>query len=332
MKILYAVQGTGNGHIARALDIYPALTEFGEVDILLSGIQGDIELPFPVKYHFKGLSFIFGKHGGVDKWATIKKLRLGRLIKDIYALPVNEYDLIINDFELVSAWACKLRKKNCVSLSHQSAVLHPKAPKPEQYDLFGDWILRYYAPANSFFGFHFKAFDKNIFTPVIRKQVRELKVTDEGHYTVYLPSYDDNTLVRELSAFESIKWQVFSKHCKEAFDFKNITVRPIENEAFVQSMASSRGILCGAGFETPAESLFLGKKLLSIPMHGQYEQQCNAAYLASMGIPIIDELNKKNRAVIAAWLDNDKHVAVDYPDNIKEVVTQVIEAYWATQK
>ncbi|MES2477706.1 MAG: glycosyltransferase family protein [Bacteroidota bacterium] len=332
MKILYAVQGTGNGHIARALDIYPALTEFGDVDILLSGIQGDIQLPFPVKYRLGGLSFIFGKHGGVDKWATVKKMKLVKLIRDIYTLPVHNYDLIINDFEVVSAWACKLRKKNCISLSHQSAVLHPDTPKPQQKDFFGDWILKYYAPTNSFFGFHFKAFDKNIFTPIIRKQVRELKVSDEGHYTVYLPSYDDNTLVKELSAFETIKWQVFSKHCKEAFDFKNIQVKPIENDAFVRSMASSKGILCGAGFETPAETLFLGKKLLSIPMHGQYEQQCNAAFLASMGIPVIDALSKKNRAIIAEWLDNDKHIKVNYPDNTKQVVTQVVEAYWATQK
>jgi hypothetical protein len=35
-------------------------------------------------------------------------------------------------------------------------------------------------------------------------------------------------------------------------------------------------------FETPAEALFLGKKLLVIPMTGQYEQECNAAALAAL--------------------------------------------------
>ena len=61
MKILYAVQGTGNGHITRALEIIPFLQKKGDLDILISGIQSDIELPFEVKYRFKGLSFIFGK-------------------------------------------------------------------------------------------------------------------------------------------------------------------------------------------------------------------------------------------------------------------------------
>jgi uncharacterized protein (TIGR00661 family) len=332
VKILYAIQGTGNGHLARAYDIYPALCQFGEVDVLVSGIQGDIKLPFEVKYPLYGLSFIFGKSGGVDKWATAKKMKLGRLIKDILQLPVEEYDLVINDFEPVSAWACRRHKKPCISLSHQSAVLHPDAPKPAQYDLLGDLILKYYAPTTAKFGFHFKSFDSSIFTPIIRKQVRQLSISDEGHYTVYLPAYDDNTLVKELSVFESIHWQVFSKHCKENFVFKNISVRKIENDAFLQSMAAARGVLCGAGFETPAEALFLNKKLLCIPMTGQYEQQCNAAYLSAMNVPIVSELSKKNRSIIAHWLDTDERIAVDYPDNTEQVVQKVIESHWLAQE
>ena len=66
MKILYAIQGTGNGHLSRARDIIPLLEKKGELDILISGIQADVELPYPIKYKFKGLSFIFGKKGSVD--------------------------------------------------------------------------------------------------------------------------------------------------------------------------------------------------------------------------------------------------------------------------
>jgi UDP:flavonoid glycosyltransferase YjiC (YdhE family) len=49
MKILYAVQGTGNGHLSRAMDIVPLLRKKAEVDVLVSGIQGDLKLPFEVK-------------------------------------------------------------------------------------------------------------------------------------------------------------------------------------------------------------------------------------------------------------------------------------------
>ena len=98
MKILYAVQGTGNGHITRAIEIIPFLQKKGEVDILVSGIQSDIELPFKVKYKFNGLSFIFGKQGGVDIWKTYWKLNSRKLFKEIKSLDVKKYDLIISDF------------------------------------------------------------------------------------------------------------------------------------------------------------------------------------------------------------------------------------------
>ena len=61
MKILYAIQGTGNGHVARAEEIAPLLFEYGKVDLFISGAQAEIKLPFPVKYQSKGLSFYFGK-------------------------------------------------------------------------------------------------------------------------------------------------------------------------------------------------------------------------------------------------------------------------------
>ncbi|HTN16093.1 MAG TPA: glycosyltransferase family protein [Chitinophagaceae bacterium] len=329
MRILYAIQGTGNGHLARALDMYPALQHYGQVDVLVSGVQADITLPFPVKYRFHGLSFIFGKHGGIDKWATFRRMNLIKLITDILRLPVQEYDLVISDFEPVSSWACKLNKKPCIALSHQHAVLHPDAPKPKKDDLFGRMVLKHYAPSAIGYGFHFKSFADNIFTPVIRREIREAEMTDKGHYTVYLPSYDDNTLVKELSVFSAIEWQVFSKHCSEAFSFKNIHVQPIENSAFIASMASSKGVLCGAGFETPSEVLYMGKKLMVIPMSGQYEQQCNAACLAGMQVAVVEGLNKKNRALIADWLDNGVAHSIHYPDRTDAIIGHIVEMHWA---
>ena len=74
MKILYAIQGTGNGHISRAREIIPILMKKGNVDILVSGTQSDVDLPYPVKYKYKGLSFVFGKKGGIDLMQTYKKV------------------------------------------------------------------------------------------------------------------------------------------------------------------------------------------------------------------------------------------------------------------
>lgn len=327
MKILYAVQGTGNGHLIRALDIIPILKELGEVDVLVSGIQADIQLPFEVKYRLHGLSFIFGKSGGVDLWRTFLSSTVRKFVQEINSLPVQQYDLVINDFEPISAWACQSKELPCIGLSHQIAALDPASPKPDETDTLGKFIMKNYAPSTQSYGFHFKSYSEHIFTPVIRKAIRQLEPQDFGHYTVYLPSYDDAHLLKNLSKFSDIKWDVYSKHNKSRFTVKNVTINPIEKDSFMQSMANSSGVLCGAGFETPAEALHLGKKLLVVPMKNQYEQHLNAAALDQMGVPVINSLKKKYDYAIESWLNSKNRVAVNYPDATQEIITNIVEKY-----
>ena len=327
MKILFAIQGTGNGHLSRARDIYPELARYGDVDVLISGIQADVQVPFPVKYKYYGMSFIFGKRGGVDMLDTAKKLKLFRLLSDIRNCPVQDYDLVINDFEPVSAWACKRRNVPCISLSHQCAVLHTDAPPPVESDLMGRIVLRRYAPVTAEYGFHFKSFGENIFTPVIRREIRQLQPTDKGHYTVYLPAYDDETSYRHLSQFPDARWEVFSKHNKQPFTRGNVTIQKIDNRAFIESMASSTGVLCGAGFEGPAEAMYLGKKVMVVPMQAQYEQQCNASGAMAMGAAMIRSLAEKSYPVIREWLDKGQPISVDYPDITANIIALIMQQH-----
>jgi uncharacterized protein (TIGR00661 family) len=325
MKILYAIQGTGNGHISRAREIIPILQEYCQCDILISGTQCDVTLDVPVKYRFKGLSFVFGKSGGIDMWNTTLNANLPNLKREIAQLPIEDYDFVINDFEPVSAWACIRKKIPCIALSHQGSLLSKRVPIPEKTDHLGRFILRNYAPASLHFGFHFQPYDENIYTPVIRKQVRECEVEELNYYTVYLPAYDDELLVKKLSGFEKISWHVFSKHSIKAYRSGNVFVQPISNKGFIADMAKAKGVLCGAGFETPAEALFLHKKLMVIPMKGQYEQQCNAQALAQMGVPVIKNLKTKQFNHIRNWLDSSVKVEVNYPDLTRMIVRKLFE-------
>ncbi len=327
MNVLYAIQGTGNGHVCRAEEIIPLLQQKANVDILISGTQSDITLPFPVKYKFNGLSFIFGKKGGVDILETYKKSRLKRLYKEIKSLPVEDYDLVISDFEPVSSWACYIKNKFCVALSHQAAVLDKHSPRPKKIDPVGKTVLKGYAPASIRFGFHFRKYADNIFTPVIRKSVRESTKENKGHYTVYLPAYSDRKIIKLLSALPDVKWQVFSKHNQKKFSVNNIEVFPINNEAFIKSMASSEGVFCGAGFETPAEALFLNKKLLVIPMKNQFEQHCNATALKEMGVPVMKSLKEKHFVVLKEWVETGERINIQYPDNTEELINNILAEY-----
>ena len=236
MRILYAIQGTGNGHLTRAKEIIPILQEKGELDILISGNENNLELGFEVKYNLKGLNFTFGKKGGIDFWQSFKKMKLRRFYKEIKKLPIKDYDLIINDFEPISAWAAKLNNVNIISLSHQNAVLDTASPKYGKYKI-EKYILKYYAPSNVRFGFHFKSYSSAIFTPIIRKKIRTTKISNKGHITVYLPSYNVDKIVKILSKIPIVKWHIFSKEVKRLIFKKNIIIYPINEFDFIKSMS-----------------------------------------------------------------------------------------------
>jgi len=323
MKILYAIQGTGNGHLARATEIVPRLKEMAETHVLVSGIQGDIKLPFKIDYQLYGLSFIFGGKGGVNRLKTFLKLRPFRFLFDLIRLPVKQYDLVLCDFEPVTAWACLLKRKTCIGISHQNAVLHPKAPKPENTDLPGIQILKYYAPATKKYGFHFTSLDEYNFTPVIRPAIRDTIPEDKGHYTVYLPAYNDEEIQPILSAFPHIRWEVFSKHSKHSYQHANIIFKPVSLNEFTRSFVHCRGILCTAGFETPAEALFMGKKLCVIPMKNQYEQSCNATYLSWMGVTTLPELRGQHQQ-LKHWLEENSVIRINYPDETRKILQNII--------
>lgn len=327
MKVLYAIQGTGNGHLSRAIALLPKLKERFEVDVLISGIQADIQFPFEVKYSYKGLSFIFGKNGNIDYLKTIIAIPFFKTWLDIAKCPVKSYDLVINDFEPITAWACKLKNVPCFSVSHQSALLSKNTPRPNYKDYLFEWILKYYAPTKHIFGFHFEKYDENIYFPIIREVFRTHKVTNEGHYTVYLPAYSDEKIHKVLSKIPQVNWQVFSKHTDKDYILDNIQFQKVNLEKFEKSLLSCTGIICGAGFETPAEALFLNKKLLVIPMKGQYEQQCNAQSLKEIGITTLKKLNLKRLEDIIAWVIFTSPTHIEYQDETSKIVDDIYKKY-----
>ncbi|RZK20262.1 MAG: glycosyl transferase [Flavobacterium sp.] len=326
MKILYAIQGTGNGHVSRAREIVPLLQQHGEVDLLISGTQVDVKLAQEIKYNFHGFSFIFGKKGGVDHYKTWKNMNLPQFRKDMKAIPLKDYNVILNDFEPISAWACRLQGIESVSLSHQASFKSKKVPRPKTVD-WGKLILSRYAPTTHHIGFHFDRYDDFIYKPVIRSEIRQLVPTNLGHYTVYLPAIDDKNLVNVLKQIPQVRWDVFSKHTKLAYNDGNVFVEPINNEKFNQSMASCEGVFTGGGFEGPAEALYLGKKLLVAPMRFQYEQQCNAYALKQFGLPVIWGSNHNWVPILKDFVAKPQEHQFDFPDETAAIIAHTVNTF-----
>lgn len=329
MKILYAIQGTGNGHLTRALELIPVFKAMPDtkVDVLISGTQHEVSRNFSAAYRIKGLSFVFGTRGGIDYRKTLGSFGLLRFLREVGKVPVKDYDVVINDFEPVSAWAARLRGVPCIGLSNQVAMAGFLSQLQRSGQATSLHFLNYFAPFNAGVGFHYESFGADIYTPVIRQQVRDMVAVKSGHYCVYLPSYSDLRILQTLRHHRTVKWEVFSKRAERTEHYGHVSIHPVDDYSFTEKFTSCNGVICNAGFGTTSEALFLGKKLLVIPMKKQMEQQFNADALKRMGVQCIPELGPHFAASISAWIKADKSVSVNYPDHKHEVACAVIERY-----
>ena len=59
-------------------------------------------------------------------------------------------------------------------------------------------------------------------------------------------------------------------------------------------------------------------------MKNQYEQQCNAAALAHMGVPVVKSLRDKHLDPVADWLNQGEAIPVNYPDETARIINQLL--------
>lgn len=324
MNILYGIQGTGHGHISRARELLPELNKHASVDVIMSGYNSTLDPEYAIRFRKHGISLSYDSQGGVSILDTLLNVQPIQFINDVRSIPLKEYDLVISDYEPISAWSAKMQEVPCIALSHQASFLSMQTPRPERKSLVAEALLQYYAPARNRLGFHFKRYDDFIEPPVIRSDIRALETNHKNHITVYLPAYHHKVLQRIFSTFTQVDWHIFAPSCSEEMHDKNIWIHPVGNEAFLKSFASCRGVICNAGFEMCAESMYLQKKLLAVPIRNQYEQQCNAAALEKLGIVILETLENETTE-IEQWLGSRDVVSLNEAADPQKVVQQVLQ-------
>ncbi|MEC8738807.1 MAG: glycosyltransferase family protein [Bacteroidota bacterium] len=329
MKILYAIQGTGNGHITRAMELIPEIKErVSQLDIAISGTESELKLNHPVKYKLKGLQYFFGKRGGIHFSKTLVNNNLFHFYKEISEFPITDYDMLINDFEPVTAWSAQMKGVYSVGISNQIAVLDHHVPRPNSADVLGKFILKNFAPTTMKYGIHYKSYNERIYKPVIRREIRQMEPENGKFQIVYLPSWDDSVLKNIFSKFKKTDWHIFSKRAQKVSFFGNVAIYPVDNELFLEKLEKCEGVVTNSGFGTTSEALYLNKKLLVFPMKGQLEQQCNAYCLRQMGVSVIDNFGRKSLRIIQDWLDSAHYINLYYPKNNSRIIRQVFEDYF----
>jgi uncharacterized protein (TIGR00661 family) len=327
MKIFYAIQATGNGHISRAMQLYPDLQKFGTVDFFLSGNNASLDINLPVKFKSKGCSLHYSKCGGLNYWDIAKNIKPAQIYKDANSLPLKNYDVVINDFDSITALACKLQKVHSVQFGHQASFISKNTPRPEKKSIMGEMILKHYAPSPKNIGLHFEKYDSFIHPPIIKDEIINAVPKNLRHITVYLPSFQKDCLEKAFNKLSDVEFHWFLNDVTFKYTDGNITYYPVNKELFNESLISCDGIITGGGFETPAEALYLGKKILSIPILDHYEQECNAAALKKLGVPVVYKVGDDFDVIIENWLKMD----IIYPkieaNNIPQTLQYLFDTY-----
>ncbi|PIR69301.1 MAG: glycosyl transferase [Candidatus Niyogibacteria bacterium CG10_big_fil_rev_8_21_14_0_10_46_36] len=324
LKILFAIQGTGNGHIARSREIIPRLAKYADIDVLVSGYQYQLDIRHPVTYAFKGVSFVFGEKGEIDYWKTLARLDLRQAHKDLRSLPKKKYDLVVSDFEPISARFAEKYGIPSVHISHEIALLSPQSPRPG-WDILAELVISLYAPCDKTIGIHYKKYDATMVTPIIRDKIRKAreKKNNNEYYLAYLHAFSDERLISVFSKTKE-RWIIVSKYIKRPKQInKNIFMLPVGHESYEDIFAGARGVCFNTGFQATAEALFLGKKLYTVPQRGQHEQQCNAEALKEFGA----WSSKKLKAdYVREWIAEGKPTKQqDYSDPIPEIVERILD-------
>jgi uncharacterized protein (TIGR00661 family) len=336
VKILYGVQATGQGHISRARAMAEALARYPvQVDWLFSGRERqslfDME-PFGEYLHRRGLTFTT-RNGRIRHLRTVLDNNLPQFLRDVWRLNVLDYDIVVTDFEPVTAWAAKLRGVQTIGIGHQYAF-GGNAPAAGDHWL-PRLIMRNFAPVGTGLGLHWHGYDPHTLPPIL--DLGDVRVEQGEHYLVYLPFEDQTTVTRWLNGHGGYRFVQYATGLPSD-EQGNVRRHPTSISAFKKDLHSCRGVICNSGFELLSECLELGKPALTKPLTGQTEQESNALALTELGYATA--MYRLDDAVLGQWLrrtpaapsirfvDVARHLAEWLHSGCREPAERLSERLW----
>ncbi len=303
MRLLYGVQATGNGHISRARALVGQLQAAGwHIDFVFSGRPAaqlfDMHV-FGAFRCFGGLSFA-SHAGNIQRWQTWQQLKLKKVYQDIQALDTRSYDLVLTDFEPITAWAARRQGTPCIGIGHQYAFLYDIPKRHDSY--FHRWLFRWFAPTAQHIPLHWHHFNQPIFPPLLHLPTVESDI-DERQVLVYLPFESAEAIASHLHDLPDWTFSIFHPNAQRILQQgMNTNQRWFlpDLQHFQHCFSRAAKVICNAGFELVSEALQCQKAILVKPLHGQMEQASNAHALELLGYANVCQ--QLNTEFIHQWL------------------------------
>lgn len=357
MRFLFLIQGEGRGHLTQALSFEALLRAEGhQLVAVVVGKSPRRTLPeFFIQKIGAPISTVASPNFETD--GLEKKILLGKTIRENLGqlrtfwaslqsihevMREKQPEVVINFYEPLAGLYKVLFNSKAIfwAIGHQYLEGHPDfifAPnRPLEKFLFRAHTRLTALGANERLALSFLPKEDRkgvrVVPPLLRKEVKELSISQEDFYLSYMvnPGYAEEVMTfAKNNPNVSIKafWDKKGAATLEQ-PLPNLSFHQVDDQAFLKAMAACKGLLCTAGFESVCEAMYLGKPVVMVPIAGQYEQACNAldgeesgagkkadffdfGLLTTVSLP-----DKKQTAAYQAWAES-------WPSVFRKLVTQI---------
>ncbi|NHE58164.1 glycosyltransferase family protein [Cyclobacterium plantarum] len=308
MKFLFIVQGEGRGHMTQAMVMEGILRKEGhEVAAVIVGASSRRETPnyfiraFNCEVHrIQSPNFVTDKANkairiGATLLENLKKIRtFSNSLREINRLvQTHQPDCIINFYDMLGGIYnfCYQPSAKCIVVGHQYLSEHQEFifakpagmqkllfrinTKITAMGAFKSIALSLWEPR--------QAFSKTnllVWPPLIKSVVKSACPIPGDFFLIYIVNSGYAKEIFEMARnFPELKIEAFwdDKEMPEKYQpLPNLLFHQVNDLLFIEKLSQCKAYLTTAGFESIAEAMYLNKKVLMVPVKGQYEQKCNA--------------------------------------------------------
>ena len=335
---VFIVQGEGKGHMSQALALKEFLDEAGHtVEAVLLGTGKPDDVPDYFKKVFDHKLRIFrspcflrtpnkkgiyvGRTLGFNLLYSVGYLKeIARIRREIDVL---RPDVIFNFYELLGALAMRkaapgIRK---IGLGHHFYI-HLNEKLFKTGPVWHRVLLRMHSnlimkSCNRVLALSFRNEQGSaaiqVVPPLVRREFREMHYVPGDSYLVYLLQegffYELVQLARSIPGFQA---DLFTSLTPAIEIPEGIRIHSYDAKKFSKLMASCKGLITTAGFDSAAEAACHGIPLAVIPSHNHFEQRCNGTDITAKGIGvsvsridqgILEKMKPKDAREYRAWVD-----------------------------
>jgi uncharacterized protein (TIGR00661 family) len=334
-RVIYAVAGEGFGHSSRAHLIGQRFLDAGHEIMFVASQKALLYLRQyfgPRVQEISGLSFAY-RNGNVDSVGTVAKnmVAFPRASRHNRALFEQVYepfqpDLVMTDFEPFSGWWAWRKRVPFISVDNEHLLAVCKL-EHRLRDIFprltATTVIRsYYFGAAcyvviNFFKAPLRKDSAVLVPPVVRPHVTALTPSNAGHILVYSTTGTRRErLCDVLHRFADQSFYVYGFN--QYAEIGNCTFKERSTEGFLADLASARGVVASAGFSLMSECMHLRKRMLLLPLAGQYEQIINARYAEKLGLGLWSK--RLNETSLARFIERigepmPQDGSILWPDN-----------------